>query len=749
MVSPTPQRPSPPVIAMLCAAAVSGQFIAGKATRDALFLSYLDITLLPMIVVATSAFSILLVAIGSKTLVRLTPAVFVPLAFAANALFLVVEWLLTPVAPAAAACAVYLQISGLGPMLGSGFWLIASERFDPHTARQQFGHITGLGTLGGLAGALVAERIAAIYGIAAMLPLLAAVNMVCAWQVRRLAMSGDRVPTREGLERAPELAAESPTSGLRVLAHTAYLRNLAVIVMLGTAAATLADYAFKAQAVVMLGRGDELLRFFAIYYAATSLLSFVVQSVIGAAALQRLGLALTTSTPSLALVLGALGAIVAPGLQGALVARGAESVFRGSLFRTGYEIFYTPVPSAEKRAAKSVIDVGFDRLGDAIGGGLVRLLLLLPAARQYAAILTGAIVCSAAALIVARRLNRGYIETLERNLLNRALELDLSDVEDVTTRTVMLRTLGSRGFTETSELSGAVRAVRSDALQSADPEIQEILALRSRDRERVVAVLKDEEGLPSTLIPHVVPLLAWDPVADEAVQALRRVAEEHVGELTDALIDPNQPFAVRRRLARVFSVCVSQRAVDGLLLGLEDLRFEVRFQCGRSLAAVAAKNALIRVDEHHVFDAVRRELAVGRPVWESQRLLDQIDQQEQASFADEFVKSRAGQSLAHVFTLLSLVLPAAPLQVCYRGLHTDDPGLRGTALEYLEGVLPADIRDRLWPFVGGGSADARPSRSREAILEELLRSNESIMLNLEELRRHARAARRPDVPARV
>ena len=47
-------------------------------------------------------------------------------------------------------------------MLGSGFWLIASERFDPHTARQQFGHITGLGTLGGLVGALVAERVAAL-----------------------------------------------------------------------------------------------------------------------------------------------------------------------------------------------------------------------------------------------------------------------------------------------------------------------------------------------------------------------------------------------------------------------------------------------------------------------------------------------------------------------------------------------------------------------------------------------------------
>ena len=355
---------------MLCAAAVSGQFIAGKATRDALFLSYLDVTLLPIVVIATSAFSIALVAIGSKMLVRLTPVVFVPLAFAANAVFLLAAWLLTPAAPAAAAWAVYLQISGLGPMLGSGFWLIASERFDPHTARQQFGHITGVGTLGGLIGALVAERVAALYGITTMLPLLAGVNMVCAWQVRQLAMSGYRLPMREGLDGAPELAAESPASGLRVLAHTAYLRNLAAMVMLGTAAATLADYAFKVQAVGILGRGEELLRFFAIYYAATSLLSFVVQSVIGATALQQLGLALTTSTPSLALLFGSIGAMFAPGLQGALVARGAESVFRGSLFRTGYEIFYTPVPSAEKRAAKSIIDVGFDRLGDAVGGGL-------------------------------------------------------------------------------------------------------------------------------------------------------------------------------------------------------------------------------------------------------------------------------------------------------------------------------------------------------------------------------------------
>ena len=36
--------------------------------------------------------------------------------------------------------------------------------------------------------------------------------------------------------------------------------------------------------------------------------------------------------------------------------------------------------------------------------------------------------CSAVAVLIASRLNRGYIQTLERSLLERAVELDLSDV---------------------------------------------------------------------------------------------------------------------------------------------------------------------------------------------------------------------------------------------------------------------------------------------------------------------------------
>jgi hypothetical protein len=230
-------------------------------------------------------------------------------------------------------------------------------------------------------------------------------------------------------------------------------------------------------------------------------------------------------------------------------------------------------------------------------------------------------------------------------------------------------------------------------------------------------------------------------VAEDAIHALRKVAEERIGLLVDALIDPNQPFAVRRRLARVFSVCVSQRAVDGLLLGLDDQRFEVRFQCGRSLAAIAAKNPRVRIADQVIYDVVLREVAVGRPVWESHRLLDAMDDPEQPSFVDQFIRDRTSQGLAHVFTLLSLVQPAEPLQIAYRGLLTGDDNLRGTALEYLEGTLPPAIRTRLWPFLEDRRAPGRAARPRDEILRDLLRSHPSIQLKLEEVRRQTGGTR--------
>jgi hypothetical protein len=720
--------------AMFCAAAVSAQFVTGKATRDALFLTSLDYTALPAMLVATSICSILLVGLNARTARRIAPGTLVPAAFVLSGLLFVVEWLLRSASPSTAAVIVYLHISGAGPLLASGFWLISSERFDPRTAKKRFGQIAGAGTFGGLLSAVLAERVAALFGAPAMLPLLAMLSFASAWLARRLA-AGAEAMALPAAGAAP--GAEPAHSAVRVIAETPYLRNLAALVLLGTTSAALVDYLFKAQAVETFGRGDHLLRFFAVYYAATSLLTFAVQTSSSRRILERFGLAATASTPSGALLIGSLGGLVAPGFGTLLFARGSESIFRSSLFRAGYELFYTPMPAAEKRAAKSLIDVAFDRLGDAVGGGLVRLAVVLAPSIQVSAILWLAMICSAAAILAASRLNRGYIGSLESNLINRAAAVDRSNLEDESTRELM-RQLQQRNNSDTRKAKNlALRqrraVVNSAAAAFSDPDVRDILSLRSRDRERILEVLGREEGLKAALVPHVISLLAWEPVADHAMFALRKVAEERVGELADALVDPNQDFAVRRRLARVFSVCVSERAAAGVMLGLDDLRFDVRSQSARSLAAIIEKNPRVPVDGERIFEVVLREVAVSRPVWESRRLLEEVASE---SPLDAFVRDRAGESLAHVFTLLSLVLPREPLQIAFRSLHTDDRQLQGTALEYLEGVLPPLIRQRLWPFLERRPV-RRQNRPSQEVIAALLRSHHSILLNLEELKRRS------------
>ena len=146
----------------------------------------------------------------------------------------------------------------------------------------------------------------------------------------------------------------------------------------------------------------------------------------------------------------------------------------------------------------------------------------------------------------------------------------------------------------------------------------------------------------------------------------------------------------------------------------------------------------MQFSRRRVFTAVNREVAVDRQVWESHRLLDSAEERGESKenpLFDEFIRYRSSRTKQHVSTLLSLTLPKEPLQVAYRGLHTDDPALRGTALEYLESVLPNDIRASLWPFL----EDHRPARGadrpRDQVLEELLRSQLSIELNLKDLQK--------------
>ena len=722
--------------------------VGARATRDAFFLSNFPITLLPAMMAATSALAVALAYVATRFLSRWGPNRVIPAAFAGSALLLLLEWWIAFRSPRVAAVLLYLHYGCLGALLVSGFWSLVNERFDPRTAKRELGGVLAAGTVGGLVGGLVAAEVGRHWLVTAMIPILAGFHLVSALSMLRL--REDPGPAT-GSAR-PEGRRDPPD--LRAVTRTPYIRGLISLVLLTTISEGLLDLVFKGRATLAFGNGGSLLQFFAAFYVGVSLLTVILQAIASRVALTRLGPARTAALLPAGTAIAAAGATFVPAFSAVVVARGVQSVIANSLYRGGYEVLFTPVSAREKRAIKSLADVGASRLGDLGAAAIAQAVLLaqMAMATRGQVLLLTASALSFLAFYVALRLHGGYIQTLARGLVSRAVQLGSSELEDSLTRLTALRTLGPEALGQIREWvaaganatptptpdpeppAGAVYTQVVPATGQETDEEQRFRALRSADPAQVLRALQEGPPPPS-LVPLVVRLLGWDDVAREAIAALRALPEP--GLATEAMIlhllDPHEDFTIRRRIPLVLATYGTPRAFEGLLGGLEDQRFEVRYRSGRGLAHMLDLDPSLAVPREKVLATVIREVEVGAGVWES-RKLEQMDDEGWSPVVDELLRDRANRSLEHVFTLLALVMPKDPLRIAFKALHTDDPHLRGTALEYLESSLPPEIRRPLWPYLEDNRPRRpTPARSQEEVIQDLLQSNVSIMVKLEEL----------------
>lgn len=707
----------------ITAAALTVAFqLAGKATRDALFLSTFSVAYLPRIVVTSAVISVALTLGLTRVMAARGPGRLVPRLFILSAVLLLGEWLLAGPARPAAAILFYLHFGGLGALLVSGFWALVNERFDPRSARGAIARITTGASIGGLLGGVLPERVGATLTLTTMLPVLAALHLAAALFVLQLLRS-----TRS---QEPSSRRNAPTrSPHAIMRGSRYLQGIALLVLLTSTAEGLLDYVFKAGATAAVPDGAGLLRLFAVFYTATAVLTILVQVFLLGPILNWAGVARSAGLLPGASSAGAVGALLLPGFGPLLVARGLELVFRNSVFRAAYELLFTPIAPQDKRATKLVLDVAGARLGDVVAGSLVQAALLLGVATAVP-LLGVTLAVGLAALWLAQRLHAGYIGSLAQNLHRRAADLPLLSDDPGAT---LLQSFGAFDVSmfRDAQVSEEV-TVPEPAVVPSDPGPASLVSSKP---DIVLAALEQGPLVPE-LLDQAVHLLAWDAVASRAVQALIPFALREPARLTRYLLDPGEDFAVRRRLVRVLAEGNGPEVREALLRALEDPRFEVRYRAGRALARVLTREPGLPVDRERVIEAVLREVAVERGVWEGRHLIDQLDD-DWSPIEAEVVRDRATRSLEHVFTLLALILPAETLRLAYHGLHTGDGHLRGTALEYLESVLPERVREKLWPFLEVEQLrQARPLTPEQA-LQDLLASRESIVLALAAARERA------------
>ena len=695
----------PPTAWALCAATlIIAHQVAGKATRDAIFLSQFEVADLPKVVMTAAMLSILAVFLIARLLARFGPLRVICSAFVVSALCFIGEWLMMATYPKIVAVALYLQMATFGAVLISGFWSVINERFDPYTAKQTIAKVGAAATLGGVIGGVIAGQVPTAIDLRAMLLVLAFLHFACALVVQAIGESHRM--------HAPATVNLGWQSGVQLLMSHRYLQLMGCAMVVVAVLAAILDYAFKSQAAASLQSGEQLAAFFGQFYAVVGVVTFVVQSLLGPQLLKRFGIGVTLGVmPAFMVLLGCV-ALAIPRFGSIVIMRAAQMAFGNSFFRAAFELLYTPLPPLTKRPTKAIIDVASDRVGDLLGSGLLLGLLLVVPTLQPRLLAGVAILCALVILLLVLRLYRGYIEQLADSLRAGAINLSEDEVLDATTRHTLAEASPSSERALLMMRIRQMKLARKGAVQrplsrrvpraelSADPNAEAlakaIIELSSGDFARIKFCLHGRFMDPR-LVPALIPLLESDALAEDVRMELRWMAPQIIGSLSDALSNPDLSLAARQRLPSVLEVVHNARATAVLMDGLEEEEFNIRYSCARALARMRARDPYMKIAESRVYAAIEREVNVDQTTWSTQDLQIEIDLPEDLMAAPSPAQSPLNYSMEHVFTLLGLVLDREALSLALQAVASSDRNLSGTALEYLENVLPEDVRKALWP----------------------------------------------------
>lgn len=700
------------------ASAMIAQQVAGKAIRDALFLSTFNVKTLPAMMAGGAVASLVGIITISRLLARRSPSDVLPFLFGVNALAVAAAYVAFFRAPHISALVVYLAMAVLGPVILSTFWSVINEHFDPQRAKSAVARVTAGATLGGVIGGLATWALSRQLTLASAIGFLGLLNAACvggALALRRIAARTDRAAELANARASAPPSSTAPMlAPLTKLRDMPFLRALAALTALGSASSTLLDYTFSAKAMHMLGTGPALLAFFSLFGIAVSLLSFIVQIAIGKVAIERLGLMVNVAALQILVVGGSALALLAPSMRSVTLLRGAEMVHRNSLFKSAYELFYTPIPDAQRRVTKAIIDVGFDRIGTVLGSGVTAVVLWRSRHEEVRLLWVVALI-ALVCLPLAKWLHAGYVETLAQGLREAAPRIVAAGPKpENAEHEVLIERIEAVRHPE--DRTNTTTTVRDNADEIAD----RARTLLCGEPDEIRRALAGWEPHHAVLVPLAAPHLADDALRGPTQAAIRSVAQHAIGALSDIILDAKVSFAVRRRVGPILATCRTQRSADGLIAALSDERLEVRYAAGRALLTMTAtpEHGIV-IPQELVIRLVGDELARVEEASDDAKDDDKDDDDDQSSLLDAIERMRVTRRLEHVFNILALAMDREPLRLAFRAIHHPNERHRGTALEYIQTVLPQEVRDLLWPMIAPGQELLPAPREAAAVLGEL------------------------------
>ncbi len=461
------------VVAFAFNAMFVGSHAVLETARDALFLSKVPGSRLPVVYAIIACVSFLLGG-AQRAFGRLDRKrelfAWVGVAAAGTALL----GFLQPWMGDAGLYVLYVWAGVIASLVLVHFWSLLGDMFTATQAKRLYGVIT-LGSMGGAIAGNAIVTTAASFVSGQTLVYLGAAGFASTLLPAALLRPEPRPPPEVGTPAAklgPSLA---------YAARAPYVAQLLALNVAAAFALTVADFTFKSTVVAHVPV-ERLASTLGQYYLGLNLASLVMQLIAVGFLMRRLPPALMVAILPVGLALGGVGLALSGSLAAAIVIKGADGTLRYSLHKTGLELLLVPLTEAQRRKVKALLDIAGQR-----GGQIAASIAIAGAtAAGLSSYVLGWVLAGTALLwaVLAIRLHPRYVDQFRASIALRAgPRIEGAPKLDVASLETLVAALDSEVKVE---VLAALRVLESEGKTRLVPA----LILYHPDEDVVVAALR-------------------------------------------------------------------------------------------------------------------------------------------------------------------------------------------------------------------------------------------------------------------
>ncbi len=186
-----------------------------------------------------------------------------------------------------------------------------------------------------------------------------------------------------------------------------------------------------------------------------------------------------------------------------------------------------------------------------------------------------------------------------------------------------------------------------------------------------------------------------------------------LGTLTDHLIDRRVPFLVRSNIPRVLRDIPVQDTIRVLTASLERVEPRLRYHVIKALNSLRSRHQSLKFNVAEIRPALVQQ---ARSYYEIHQILHHQRDHEETSASkllQRALEERLDQNLEQIFRFLGLVYPPTDIYNAYHGIVSGKKDLRANAVEFMDSLLPSDVKKYVLPLLDGDSFETILRTGRE------------------------------------